>query len=67
MPEVEVGQVWKDDDIRSPNRTFKIEAIGSNAADVRVLTADNNTVGRIYTIRLDRFKPSKRGYTLVEG
>jgi hypothetical protein len=61
IPDVKVGQIWADDDIREQGRTLEIVAV----EDGRVVARSSRT-GRTTTIRQDRFRPSGRGYRLVK-
>lgn len=68
-PEVKEGQVWSDNDKRLVGRKIQVVYVGSTGADIKVLAspASPNTVGRIYSIRLDRFIETRQtGYTLLE-
>lgn len=71
-PEVEVGQVWADNDPRSKGRTVKVLSINTttNRAVCEVLTDGADTtrsqVGRTTRIALHRFTPTASGYRLVK-
>ncbi|SDH54098.1 hypothetical protein [Microbacterium sp. 77mftsu3.1] len=70
---VAVGQVREDNDERSRGRTVRIVGIDETHASVVVLTARSNAPadvkkrvpGKRTRIRLDRLKPTGRGYRLI--
>jgi len=60
--EVKVGQVWRDNDIRSGNRMFEITCIGVVGASV----LDNRGHSSYISLKRLRPSPSKRGYSLIQ-
>ncbi len=59
--EVQVGQVWADNDWRSSSREhLRVVAIEDTHAVVERLNGTRRT-----RIRLDRFKPTSTGYRLI--
>jgi hypothetical protein len=59
MSEVRIGQLWKDNDPRVPNRYLKILDVKDGYAYARVLA------GKQTKIKLSRFKPTSTGYILI--
>lgn len=73
-PAVHVGQLWQDNDPRSPGRYLLVVATDTTHATVRQVA--HNPTDRITAelpgvrptrIRLDRFRPTSTGYTLIAG
>ena len=72
---VEVGQVYRDNDPRTRGeRKLEIEAVGSRYAAclvLRTVCGDADTVTNVVRVRLDRLhhdgRPRKTGYSLVES
>lgn len=68
LPNVQVDQVWEDNDPRigtsgfTGRRMVRILAIEHDYAKV-----SNVNTGRTSRIKLERFKPTTTGYRLVEG
>lgn len=62
LPDIRVGQVWKDNDKRSAGRRVRVVEVNFTHAVVQ----DPSGRGRRTEIRLDRFKPTSTGYRLVE-
>lgn len=69
-PEVEVGQVWADNDKRSAGRYVRVDEVGATHA--HVTTCDDagnphpNILGARKTrIMLKRFRPTATGYRYV--
>jgi hypothetical protein len=72
-PAVHVGQVWEDNDRCMARRRLLVDGIGQQwragspdatpIAECKVLGTDPP---RFVRIRLDRFRPTSRGYRLVE-
>ena len=56
---VKPGQIWSDNDPRTP-RKFKILVVGTSKA-----LCENVDLKRKTRIRLDRFRPGRTGYTLL--
>jgi hypothetical protein len=69
VTEIQVGQIWADNDPRSAGRTLQVEVIDERYVRMRVLTDGKATVrssvGRLYAISKDRLRPTKNGYILV--
>lgn len=70
---VKVGQVWRDNDKRATDRTFRIRKLlpGGSTPDrpgfaVVVMLTPKQVRGREREIRLDRFRPNSTGYRLVQ-
>lgn len=65
--QVEVGQVWADNDWRADGRKIEVvELTPTHAICVVVANAAGaNSVGKRTKIRLDRFRPTSTGYRLV--
>lgn len=67
--DVQVGQVWADNDPRVAGRTIKVEAIDGNKAVCRVLATPfdypQGRTGHTTKIALRRFKPTTTGYRLI--
>ena len=70
MTEVRVGQVWRDNDTRSGERTFRISAVRETTLGGCALVTSLTGLwpGRTAVISLKRLKTSlkKRGYLLVQ-
>lgn len=60
LPDVKVGQIWADNDIRSAGRRLTIVAVSKD----RVIARPSGG-GRTANIRRDRFRPTSTGYRLV--
>jgi len=56
---VKPGQVWKDNDPRTPRRLKVVSIEGEYAV------CENTDLKRRTRVRLDRLKPGRTGYTLV--
>jgi hypothetical protein len=66
-PEVKIGQLWTDNDPRyDGQRSITVVKINGITATCKVISNLNASVGKIVKIRLDRFKPTKTGYTLIK-
>lgn len=67
--QVQVGQVWSDNDPRSKGRTLRVAAVAGNRALCIVLTDAEHTVrsqvGHTTRIGLHRFKATASGYRLL--
>lgn len=67
--QVEVGQVWADNDWRSEGRRVKVIAIEGTHAIVELVAVGRGqfvgSIGRRSRIRLDRMKPNSTGYRLT--
>lgn len=65
--EVRLGQVWRDNNRRTPGRELEVIGIHGNEATVKVVAHPKKSViGKWQKIRLDRFlKPRNSGYTLI--
>lgn len=61
-PPVRIGQIWADNDKRSAGRRVEVVAVDEKHATVKAAGGK-----RLTRIRLDRFKPTSTGYTLVSG
>lgn len=61
MPEVKIGQHWKDNDPRNFDRTLEIVSVDSRFAHCK-----NTRTGRVTRISLQRFKPTRTGYVLIK-
>lgn len=68
-PEVKVGQLWADNDIRSFPRTIRVMEIIGDKAEVKVVTPAKfaRNEGARTRISLKRFRANSTGYRLVEG
>lgn len=69
-PDVRPGQVWADCDPRSTGRHVRVEAVdGSHATVVQCdphgRVHDDRKPARRTRIRVDRFRPTRTGYRLV--
>lgn len=69
-PAVRVGQIWRDNDKRAKGRHVKVVEVDGTHATVALWmtrSASSNTAmpGRRTRIRLDRFRPTSTGYTLI--
>lgn len=71
-PTVKVGQIWQDNDPRSPDRYLFVTATDATHAAVRQVAY--NPITKISVplpgvrgtrIRLDRFRPTSTGYRYV--
>jgi hypothetical protein len=70
VPDVQVGQVWADNDKRSAGRHVKVMAIEvlHRQAVVRPCSPTGQLTGsRVTRIRLTRFRPTSTGYRLVKN
>lgn len=67
--EVQIGQVWADNDTRTEGRTVKVEEINGDKAVCRVLAPPfdypQGRVGHTTKIAIRRFKPTSTGYRLI--
>lgn len=67
--EVKPGQVWADNDPRTPGRTIRVEKVEGDRATCTVLTPATNShldsTGRTTTVALSRFRPTRTGYKLI--
>lgn len=61
MSGVKVGQIWADNDPRVPVRELEVIGIDCRFAYVR-----NTETGKPSRIALNRFKPTKTGYRLIQ-
>ena len=59
--QVEVGQVWEDNDPRSAGRRLRVLAVDATHAIVQSPTG----LGRKTRIRLDRFRATSTGYRRI--
>jgi hypothetical protein len=73
MSDVKVNQVWADNDPRCPNRYLRVLRIENGKALVETVQRARTATGwrpgpvtRLTRIRIDRFKPTRTGYRLVE-
>lgn len=77
-PVVRVGQVWADNDVRSTGRQIRVVEVDATHATVELVDqrgrparghedAQKAEPGRQTRIRLDRFRPTSTGYTLLQG
>jgi hypothetical protein len=77
LPEVRVGQIWKDNDKRRAEERFvrvmevaggkvRCERVVKLAADALLGAGEWTPAGRITNISLGRFVPNATGYALVE-
>ena len=71
-PAPAVGQIWQDNDARSPDRYLRIVDIDASRATVRPITYDPATRiaadlpgVRSSRNRLDRFRPTTTGYRYI--
>jgi hypothetical protein len=67
-PNVQVGQVWADNDKRSQGRHVKVVAIEVTLKQAVVgrCNAEGGLIdARVTRIRLSRFRPTSTGYRLV--
>lgn len=64
--EVRPEQVWKDWDRRvrdeEPGRLIRVDSVGDTHAECTILAS-----GKTTKIRLDRFRPTSKGYKLIEN
>lgn len=58
--QIKAGQLWADCDPRRTNRFFQIDAIGEEYVHCHTLRT-----GRKTTIRTDRLKPTRWGYSFA--
>lgn len=67
--DVKVGQVWADNDWREAGRQMRVDRIEGDHAFCTVTAQKDGKLNRRKRtrIRLDRFKPTQRGYVLVDG
>lgn len=67
--DVQVGQVWKDNDPRAKERLLQIDEAGETHARASVVVVRkggfDKAPGRSVRIRLDRFRPTSTGYVRV--
>lgn len=66
--EVRLGQVWRDNNRRTPGRELEVIGIHGNEATVKVVAHPKKSViGKWQKIRLDRFTKARNcGYSLVK-
>ena len=66
-PEVKVGQVWKDNDKRGPDRYLKVRFIEDGKASCSECTQEGlvDYFSRSTKISLSRFRPTSNGYRLI--
>lgn len=64
---IHLGQVWKDNDPRVPDRTMKVVGFETAAGVVRAVCTvlTGSTKGRTNRINIDRLHPTSTGYLLV--
>ena len=60
QPDVQVGQIWADNDARGIVRQVKVVSLHDGYAVVI-----NQRTGRLTRIRLTRFRPTSTGYRLI--
>lgn len=69
--QVQVGQVWADNDPRSRGRTLKVVAIVGEHATCVIVTNDvrahRDRRGKHTRVALRRFKPTQTGYRLISS
>ncbi|MFH8813063.1 hypothetical protein ACH4GZ_38690 [Streptomyces hygroscopicus] len=72
-PAPAVGQIWQDNDPRTPDRYLRIVDIDASRATARPITYNPVTRiaadlpgGRPTRIRLDRFRPTSTGYRYID-
>ncbi|WP_438491793.1 hypothetical protein [Streptomyces asiaticus] len=68
-PEVQVGQVWADNDKRSEGRTVRVNEVDDRYAYCTVLTpaTPGGRTGQRTRIALARMRPTPTGYRLLGG
>ncbi|MER6010207.1 hypothetical protein [Streptomyces bluensis] len=68
-PDVQVGQVWADNDERSAGRTVRVDEVDSRYAYCTVLTsaAPGGRTGQRTRIALERMRPTSTGYRLLDS
>jgi len=65
-PEVKVGQIWKDNDKRGPDRYLIVCVVETEKAICLECTKNGNPVTKRKTrISLSRFRPTSTGYRLI--
>ena len=59
-PEVRVGQVWADNDVRSEGRTLRVVSIVGDKARCEVVTNSHGVQRRLDNPALDWYQPRDR-------
>lgn len=60
ISDVSVGQIWESKDPRDKNGQFEVSGLSNTHAFIKYVSSSKTS-----KIRLDRFRPTSRGYQLV--